>query len=92
MNYQKFVLQPYGSLLLLKDIAGVIAKPRFEPIVFEPGAAAITENAAAYTAKIVQLFAHKPDVRITICGVSTLLDTPKPTDNLNANIKLKQRT
>jgi hypothetical protein len=87
LNYAKLVLQPYGSLLLLKDIAGVIAKPRFEPIMFEPGATEITENAAAYTAKIAELLANKPEMRITICGVSTMLDIPQPTDNPNANIE-----
>ena len=76
LNYAKFILQPYGSLLLLKDIAGEIAKPRFEPVKFEPRSIILSDDGAAYVMKIAELLANKPEMRVTICGVSTLLDLP----------------
>ena len=79
LNYAKFALQPYGSLLLLKDIAGAISKPRFEPIGFKPRSIEMSDDATGYTNKITEMLANKPEMRITVCGVATLLDMPEPT-------------
>ncbi len=78
LNYAKFALQPYGSLLLLKDIAGAITQPRFEPITFAPRSTDLTEEAIGYVKKIAKMLNDRPEMRITICGVSTELDIPVP--------------
>jgi hypothetical protein len=84
MKYLTSALQPLGTLLLAKDIVGVIAKPRFKPLSFEAGKSELDKNTYAYLEKIGDLLTSRPKLSISLCGIANnddqqaLSTTPTP--------------
>ena len=84
MKYLTSALQPLGTLLLAKDIVGVIAKPRFKPLSFEAGKSDLDKNTYAYLDKIGNLLTSRPQLSISLCGIANnddqlaLSTTPTP--------------
>ena len=74
MSYVKNALQPLGTIMLVAKVAGQAARPRFEPVEFEPGNAQLTSQSQAYLDKIAKLLQERPGLSITFCGVSTQED------------------
>lgn len=77
INYAKFALQPFGSLLLAKDFADMISRPRFEPVVFDPATVALTDESVQYIEKLSGMLLDRPEIQITVCGMATRLDLPE---------------
>jgi len=84
MKYLTNALQPLGTLLLAKDIVGVITKPRFKPLSFEAGKSELDKETYAYLDKIGDLLTSRPQLSIALCGIAnnddqfTLSATPAP--------------
>ncbi|MCB1644032.1 MAG: DUF748 domain-containing protein [Pseudomonadales bacterium] len=69
--YAQYALQPFGSLMLLKNVAEAAAKPRFQPMVFTAGSTVPGDEVQAYADKLVQLMLDRPGLALTLCGVAT---------------------
>ena len=70
MKYLTSALQPLGTLLLAKDIVGVIVKPRFKPLSFEAGKSELDKETYAYLDKIGELLSSRPQLSIALCGIA----------------------
>lgn len=70
LTYAKFALQPLGGLLLAKDIAGRLSRPRFDPLAFEQGAVSPDDKALAYIERLAGLLRDRPGPSITACGIA----------------------
>ncbi|OIO73028.1 MAG: hypothetical protein AUJ57_05120 [Zetaproteobacteria bacterium CG1_02_53_45] len=78
MTYAALALQPYGSIILVANLAsGMIqdaAKPKLTPIIFtelneKPG-----PEMADYIVKIADLMKNSDKLRLRICGVATRIE------------------
>ncbi|MCF6323441.1 MAG: DUF748 domain-containing protein [Gammaproteobacteria bacterium] len=70
MKYLTNALQPLGTLLLAKDIIGIIAKPRFKPLSFAAGQSELNNDTAAYLDKLGELLSNRPKLTISLCGIA----------------------
>ncbi len=66
--YAQYALQPYGSLLLAKNVLGAVTRPKFEPVRFQPASAELGETDVAYMRKLGEFLAAKPELTVTVCG------------------------
>jgi outer membrane protein OmpA-like peptidoglycan-associated protein len=74
-TYLKYVLQPYGSLLMVAEYAGEAAtRVRLDPIEFEPGQAALDDTDRDYLSKVAQILKDRPQIAIKLCGVAVKRD------------------
>jgi hypothetical protein len=73
-TYAKFALQPFGGLLLAKDLAKGLATPRFAPIPFPEGQAELVGESIAYVEKLAALMIKRPNLSLTICGFAQSLE------------------
>lgn len=76
VTYAQYALQPYGSLLLAKDLLGVMSRPRFDSVGFEPGSAVLNSQAQAYVEKMSGLLMNKPELTVTVCGYADMSELP----------------
>ena len=74
LAYVKQALQPLGTILLVADVAGKLAKPRFKPLSFDPGESKLNRHATEYLDKIAGLLKDRPRLNLTFCGVATMSD------------------
>ncbi|XOV87631.1 MAG: DUF748 domain-containing protein [Pseudomonadota bacterium] len=74
LSYAKSLLQPLGTILFVADIAGKAARPRFEPVAFEPGSAELNDKGREYLGKMATLLAGRPGLRVSACGVASPAD------------------
>lgn len=72
VTYAQYALQPYGSLLLAKDLYGVMSRPRFNPVGFEPASALLIGQPLAYVEKMSGLLMNKPELTVTVCGYADM--------------------
>ncbi len=70
MKYLTNALQPLGTILLVKDIVGIIAKPRFKSLAFEAGKYELNNDTTAYLDKLGKLLSNRPKLTISLCGVA----------------------
>ena len=73
-TYVQQALQPWGALMLLKDVAEVASRPRFVPVEFSPGSSDLDSDPQRYVAQIATLLQSRPALTVTLCGVATLTD------------------
>ncbi len=77
MTYAALALQPYGSIILLADVAGGLiknaAKPTLTPIRFNERQKTLSAAMQAYIGKIAALM-QKKDFRLQVCGVATRIE------------------
>lgn len=66
--YAQYALQPYGSLLLAKNVLGAVTRPKFEPVRFQPGSSNLGETDIEYMKKLGKFLAAKPELTVTVCG------------------------
>jgi len=76
VTYAQYVLQPYGSLLLAKDLLGAISRPRFEPVEFQTASAVLNSKSQAYVEKLSGLLVNKSGLTVTICGYADMSELP----------------
>jgi hypothetical protein len=72
--YVKQALQPLGTLLFIKGMAEVAARPRFQPLAFAAASAKLEGDSLTYAGKIKDLLLGRPALTITLCGVATDID------------------
>ena len=72
VTYAQYALQPYGSLLLAKDLLGVMSRPRFDSVGFEAGAAVLNRQSQAYVEKMSRLLMNKRELTVTVCGYADM--------------------
>ncbi len=70
MKYLTNALQPLGTILLAKDIIGIIAKPRFKPLSFAAGKSELNNDTVAYLDKLGKLLLNRPKLTISLCGIA----------------------
>ncbi|MFT7139189.1 MAG: outer membrane protein OmpA-like peptidoglycan-associated protein [Sulfitobacter sp.] len=72
VTYAQYALQPYGSLLLAKDLLGVISRPRFDPVGFDTATAVLNSKSQAYVEKLAGLLVNKSELTVTVCGYADM--------------------
>lgn len=65
---------PIGSLWLAEQLIKIAIHVRFSPVEFEPAQTELSTDATNYLGEVVSRLSKKPDVRIVICGSSTMSD------------------
>lgn len=75
--YAQYALQPYGSLLLAKNLLGAITKPKFEPVIFDPASDELNSITRDYIDKLGALLVSKSDLSVTICGFAGMAELPQ---------------
>jgi len=77
LTYAALALQPYGSIILVADVArGMImdaVKPKLTPIRFPERKAVLSADMHAYIGKIAGLM-KKKDFRLQVCGIATRIE------------------
>ncbi len=78
MTYAALALQPYGSIILVANLAsGLIqeaAKPKLTPIVFAELNEKPDTQMTDYVSKIASLMSKSDKLRLQICGVATRIE------------------
>ena len=90
ITYAQYALLPYGGLLLAKDLVGYATRPKFEPIVFKPMDATLSDEAKDYASKLAGLLNDKPNFTVSICGVASNQETGKLPAADNPEISLTE--
>ena len=79
----KYLLQPYGSLVIMAKLAKkggeYLTEIKIDPINFDIGSAELTVQATNYLTKVKKLLSEKKEMRLTICGVTVPGDLPNLT-------------
>jgi len=77
LTYAALALQPYGSIILVADVArGMIkdaAKPKLTPVEFSERGAVLTSQMRDYISKIATMM-KKRDFRLQVCGIATRIE------------------
>jgi outer membrane protein OmpA-like peptidoglycan-associated protein len=73
-TYVQQALQPWGALMLLKNVAKVASRPRFIPVEFTPGSSDLDSEPQRYVTQIATLMKRRPALTVTLCGVATQTD------------------
>jgi hypothetical protein len=81
-SYVQQALQPWGTLMLLKNVAEVASRPRFVPVEFTPGSSDLGSELQRYVTQIATLLKSRPALRVTLCGVATQTDRQSLTAGL----------
>jgi hypothetical protein len=68
LNYAKYVLQPFGAVVIAVQLAGKATALRLDPVPFEPGSATLGAKGADYAAKIATLLGNRPRLSLRVCG------------------------
>lgn len=63
-----------GTFFVAKKLLQLASTLRFEPVVFSPLGEQLSGEGAAYLDRVAELLDNKPNVRLIICGTSTLAD------------------
>lgn len=71
VSYLKGALQPYGTVLILAELAGKAATAvRLEPVLFAPGATDLDARARDYLARLAALMSERPRLQVRLCGMA----------------------
>lgn len=78
MSYIKLVLQPFGSLVSIYQVAGSAGKMvnavRLDPVNFSAGRARLDEESEKYLESTIKLLESRPKLNLKICGMATRSD------------------
>ena len=84
---------PYGLAFaggnILFDLATAL---NFDPLVFDPGSAVLSEAHQQQLAKMAELLTERPGVHLTLCGYTNLKDRTKITTEIIDEKKIKPAT
>jgi hypothetical protein len=75
--YAQYALQPYGSLLLAKNLLGAMTRPKFEAVVFDLASSKLNSKTADYIEKLGALPVTKRNLSVTICGFADMAELPR---------------
>ncbi|MES2662020.1 MAG: DUF748 domain-containing protein [Pseudomonadota bacterium] len=75
LNYLKYSLQPYGSILFLAEKANSAATAlQLGAVQFEPGSAALSDTSSKLLARVAKMMRNRPNLRIKICTITNQAD------------------
>ncbi len=75
VSYLKYLLQPYGSVITLVELAGKAGGGiRLEPIAFPAGSDEPGPDITAYIERLATLFKQRENLQLRLCGVATNAD------------------
>ncbi len=75
MSYLSMMLQPYGTIISVAKFAGEqITRLRLDPVVFSPGRAQLTAQAADYLDHVAGVLTARSKVALKLCGVAVAAD------------------
>lgn len=74
VSYLKLLLQPYGSLISVIQLAGMASGGvQLDPVIFEPGASKPGAESTSYLQRIGELL-QKKEVNLYLCGMANTAD------------------
>lgn len=73
-SYALKALQPFGTLLVVGDLAGKATRPRFAPVEMVAGTTTLVPDQQQYLDKVADLLQKRPGLSLTLCGVATPAD------------------
>lgn len=75
VSYLKYLLQPYGSVITLVQLAGKAGGGvQLDPVLFTAGSAEPGADAADYLKRLAKLFAERKNLQLRLCGIATTAD------------------
>lgn len=75
VNYLKNLLQPYGTLISVVQLAGSMGGGiQLEPLHFEPGSTTPLATTQPYLERLGELLKSRKDLNLRLCGIATLSD------------------
>lgn len=75
ISYLKHLLQPYGTLITLVQLAGKAnGSIGLDPVVFAAGSGELTADSAGYLEKLATLMNEKSSINMRLCGFATTTD------------------
>ena len=83
-NVLKYALQPYGLIFMATEkVYGAATAIKLDSLIFSAGDDSLSADAINYLERIGELMQKRPNLRIRVCGVSTMQD--RTTLQLTAN-------
>jgi outer membrane protein OmpA-like peptidoglycan-associated protein len=74
VSYLKLLLQPYGSLITVIQMAGKAAgRIQLDPVTFAAGSAELSAEATPYLTQVSKLL-EKKSIHMQLCGFATMED------------------
>jgi hypothetical protein len=77
-SYLKYLFQPYGTMITIVELGIMAGKKvtalRLDPVFFDPGSDAISENVVPYLERVAELLKTRPQIRLKVCGLATEAD------------------
>ena len=70
VSYLKYFFQPYGSLIVVAELADKALQLRLDPVPFPPGAATPAPATQDYLEKVGKLLQERTDLRLKLCGMA----------------------
>lgn len=75
VNYLKNLLQPYGTLISVVQLAGSVGGGiQLDPLRFEPGSAEPLGEMQPYLERLGEMLKSRDDLNLRLCGKATLAD------------------
>ena len=75
VSYLKYLLQPYGSLITLVQLAGKAGGAvQLDPVLFAAGSAEAPPESNDYLERLATLFTDKKNLQLRLCGIATNSD------------------
>lgn len=75
VSYLKYLLQPYGNLITLVQLAGQVGGTiQLDPVLFVAGSAEPPAESDEYLLRIAGLLADKKSLQLRLCGIATVSD------------------
>lgn len=73
-GYLKFMLQPWGAMLMVAEMVGQPGSVNLEPVVFSAAETRLSDEHQQYLNKIAALLQERPNIELNICGLASEAD------------------
>ncbi len=73
-GYLKFMLQPWGAMLMVAELVGQPGSVNLEPLVFAAAETRLSDEHQQYLNKIAALLQERPNIELNICGLASETD------------------
>jgi outer membrane protein OmpA-like peptidoglycan-associated protein len=74
-NYLKYMLQPYGAILIAAETVGKqMAKVELQAVTFSPANSELSAEQGDYIGKLVTLLAERDNIELSLCGYANSAD------------------
>jgi len=73
-GYLKFMLQPWGAMLIVAEMVGQPGSVNLEPVLFSAAETHLSNEHQQYLGKIAALLQERPNIELNICGLVSETD------------------